>query len=295
MSTQIAVKEKDKTEISYIPLGSEDKITLSINIIRTFLVTPTKSGSLPSNTDCMKMLALCRAQRLDPFQRDVYLAGYDGKNGPEFSIIIAHNVFLKRAVASKDYDGMESGIIYIDHDGVRQSEPGEIIPDGCTLIGGWARVHVRGRQHPSFTTLALKAFRKDNRFWNENPAGMIRKCAEKDALGQAFPNILGLCAEVANGQDVVVSVESTPILSPTAIDAPETQSATPTPQALTIQSWCEQNSITWDQWSAWARDLGHIDERCNGFGAVPDDVAKRLLRAQSGMLTQLRASIGGKS
>lgn len=307
MSTEI-VKKSDGGLVKYVPLGSEDAIQLSVAIIRNYIVTPTKSGAMPSNSDCMRLLALCRAQRLDPFQRDCYLTGYDGKNGPEFSIIISHSVFLKRAAASRDYNGMQSGIVYVDADGERHVVEGEILPEGSKLLGGWARVHVKGREFPSFTTLELRAFRKDNKFWNDNLCGMIRKCAEKDALGQAFPNILGLCAEVSNGVEldlpqVSVSVSPTPSSEPVRIgDAPvddvpmETQpQPQPNKQAEeTLVGWAHSNGIKWDEFRAWAVDMGHVAEHITSWDGVSAETSRRLLRAKVGMLQGIKAFSQGK-
>lgn len=302
MSTEL-VKKADGGLVKYVPLGSEDAIQLSVAIIRNYIVTPTKSGAMPSNQDCMRLLALCRAQRLDPFQRDCYLTGYDGRNGPEFSIIVAHSVFLKRAAASKDYNGMQSGVVYVDADGERHVVEGEILPEGSKLLGGWARVHVKGREFPSFTTLELRAFRKDNKFWNENPCGMIRKCSEKDALGQAFPNILGLCAEIANGVDmdlpqvsVTVSppardqeqIEDPPKHDDVRMDYPPQAQSESAAAPETLVSWCQANGIKWDQFRAWAVDMGHVADHITSWDGVSVETSKRLLRAKTGMLAGIQ-------
>src|SRR5437868_70479 len=97
-------KEDRFTE--YVPFGAADKIKLSIHIVRELIANPTKSGAKPSDRDCLRFIAMCQAKRLNPFESDAYLLGYDGKNGAEFSLITAHQTYLKRAEINPEYDGM---------------------------------------------------------------------------------------------------------------------------------------------------------------------------------------------
>jgi phage recombination protein Bet len=153
---------------------------------------PTKSGKTCTDRDALKFMMLCQAQRLNPFAGDAFLLGYDGQNGPQYSLITAHQAFLKRAETSDDYDGMESGIIIqeSDSDEVKEIEGDFHMPD-VKVLGGWARVHHKKRTHPTYRRIRMERFNKGRAQWNEDPAGMICKCAEADALRSTFPTLLG--------------------------------------------------------------------------------------------------------
>lgn len=181
---------KDPSLTEYIPHGEQEKIKISMGIVKKLLCKPTRSGAICPDRDAMMFIAKCRAQKLNPFLGDCYIVGYDGKFGPEFSIITGVNVFYKRAEADPNFDGMESGVI-VSKDEQIQDMPGDFVPDGFDLVGGWAIVQKKNRKIPTVSKVALKTFRKQTKFWEDNPAGMIVKCAEVDALRRAFPFVLG--------------------------------------------------------------------------------------------------------
>lgn len=87
----------NKGEIQYTPLGNEDPIKLSISIIERQIATPTKSGKKPTQKEMMDFLMLCRARKLNPFEGDAYLIGYDSRDGAKFNLITSHQALLKRA------------------------------------------------------------------------------------------------------------------------------------------------------------------------------------------------------
>ena len=176
--------------MEYVPFGAQDKIRLSINIIRRLVAVPSTSGKLPTDEDCIKFQMMCQAKRLNPFEGDCFMIGYDTKAGPKFSQITAHQVFLKRAEASKEFNGMESGVV-VKRGELVVDDIGDFTMDGDVLLGGWARVHKKGMEHPIFKRIKLSVFNKGTPLWIANPAGMIVKCVEADALRTAFPSLLG--------------------------------------------------------------------------------------------------------
>src|ERR1044071_5700867 len=134
------LQKRDEAVIEFRPFGETDTIKLTVAIVKQFCCTPTRSGQVCSDRDALRFAMLCRAQKLDPFVNDAYLVGYDGKNGAQFSLITAHQVFLKRAEASPDYEGMESGIILLGSEGISEREGDFCLPDE-NVVSGWARVH----------------------------------------------------------------------------------------------------------------------------------------------------------
>jgi len=184
-----AIANRSESVITYIPLGEQEPIHLTLDRVKRFLCVPTRSGKMPSDEQVMKYMMLCKAQSLNPWVNDAYLTGYDSKDGPSFSLITSHQAILKRAEASSQYDGMESGVIVL-RDGNITERPGDLVLKGEELVGAWAKVHRRDRKVPSYDALNLKTFDQGRSRWSADPAGMIVKCAEASALRKAFPSTL---------------------------------------------------------------------------------------------------------
>lgn len=194
MSTAVAEQPKQTSEgrvITYVPLGGKTSVELTIGMVKKFLCVPTRNGSIANDSDIVKFMMLCKARELDPWVGDAYLVGYDSNDGPVFSLITAAQALLKRAEISPEYNGLESGVIVADKDSVITYRPGDLVLDGETLVGGWARCHRKDHAHPSFDALKLSTFSTGKSRWQKDPAGMIVKCAEASALRKAFPTQLG--------------------------------------------------------------------------------------------------------
>lgn len=135
-------------------------------------------------------LELCRAQRLNPFIKDAYLVKYG--NAPA-SIITGKDVFVRRANNNPNYEGIEHGIVFM-----RKAQGGSVQVEkregaavykaaGETLLGGWARVFVKGKR-PVYCELSLDEYSTGKSNWAKMPAVMIDKCAQVGALRLAFPD-----------------------------------------------------------------------------------------------------------
>jgi phage recombination protein Bet len=198
--------------VEYQAFGSSEKVQLSINIVRKWLVSPTASGKVASDSDVMKFIMLCKARQLNPWEGDAFLVGYDAQGGPSFSLITAHQAFVKRAEVHMQYDGMESGVIVTDKDGKLQDLEGDFVPQGYVLVGGWAKVYRKDQSHPKIARLNVETFDKQRAQWKTNRAGMIVKCAEADAMRGAFPNTLG--GMYVDAEAGLISAGAEPILAP---------------------------------------------------------------------------------
>lgn len=210
--------QEAKGEIVYTPFAAADPIKLSIAIVKKWLCKPTKSGAICTDSDAMRFMMMCQARRLNPFEGDAHLVGYDGKNGPEFSLITAHQALSKRAEPQPSFKGIDSGVIVspgwpcracengfvtvnsrtqrceICHgSGVYDEVQGDVVPPEQTLIGGWAHLEREDRRIPIHRRLQLKAYMPSypNKFWQDNPAGQIVKCAEADVYRSAYPTLVG--------------------------------------------------------------------------------------------------------
>lgn len=180
-------------------------------------ITPDdiKNYICPQATDkevCM-FLELCRAQRLNPFIKDAYLVKYG--NAPA-SIITGKEVFVRRANNNPKYEGIEHGIVFM-----RKAQGGSVQVEkregaavykaaGETLLGGWARVFVKGKR-PVYCELSLDEYSTGKSNWAKMPAVMIDKCAQVGALRLAFPDdFQGLYAaeEMGNAGEKAQAMEA---------------------------------------------------------------------------------------
>lgn len=206
--------------MEYVPFGAKDKIKLTIAIVMDIICTPTKTGKKCTEKDAIKFMMMCQAKALNPFEGDAFLIGYDGREGPVFSLITAHQAFLKRAELHPEYDGMESGIIIKSEDGTLSEREGDFFETEESIVGGWARVHFKNRKHPMYKRIRMTRFKKGFGIWQEDDAGMICKCAEADALRSSFPTMLGglyLKEETHREDDTKMA---TPVFESKSIDVP---------------------------------------------------------------------------
>lgn len=176
----------------FVPFMAKDAIKLTVRMVKDMCCQRTKKGFVCDDQQAMKFIMLCKARLLNPFDGDAFLLGYDSeKDGPTFSLITAHQAFLKRAEVHSEYDGLESGVIVQDRNGDMVDREGDFLWAGDVLLGGWATVHLKNRKFPMKKRLNLSTFHTGRSRWNKDPAGMIVKCSEADALRSAFPTSLG--------------------------------------------------------------------------------------------------------
>jgi phage recombination protein Bet len=196
-STAVATVDPNKAldaildkAIEYTPFLSEQAIMLTPRMVIRFMCKPTKSGKRATMEQALHFCMLCKARGLNPWEGDAFIVGYDTKDGPEFSLLTAHQAFLKRAEVHPEYDGMQSGVI-VQRGAEVLEEEGDFFLDSDVLLGGWSKVLFKTRSTPVYKRLKLSTFNKGFGRWNVDPAGMIVKCAEADGLRSAFPNSLG--------------------------------------------------------------------------------------------------------
>lgn len=173
-------------------------------------------------------LALCQAQRLNPWIKEAYLVKYGSSPA---TIITGKDVFTRRAAKNSNYQGFEAGVTVL-HGGKIERREGSAVFDGEKLIGGWARVFVEGRK-PHYDEISLKEYSTGKSGWAKMPGTMIRKVALVHALREAYPSdFSGLysqeemdqaiegTAEIVSSHDVAKPIE------PAVEAAPEPDEAT---------------------------------------------------------------------
>lgn len=315
MTTEI-VKSEDKTLVEYVPFGAQDKIKLSISIIKNLIAVKTKSGKTCTDQDAIKFMALCQARRLSPFEGDCFLIGYDGRDGTTFSLITAHQAFLKRAEVNEEYDGMKSGII-VEEDGQLKDLEGDFYTNGQKVVGGWATVYFKNRKQPMHKRIRLARFQKSFGIWQDDSAGMICKCAEADALRSSFPTMLGGLYLKEETQQTATVMAAAPIFTtpeptvgkpekpkveePAVVDVEEEKFPEPEPEkepskaaeppaynkVKAVKGLIKIKGLTEEKVLTFLRSIGTIDDETKTIEALPpeiidllseqlDDISKRI-------------------
>lgn len=208
-----------------------EKVKLSPQIIKQYLVS---GGGNVTNEEIMMFLSMCRFQHLNPFLRDAYLVKY-GDTQPA-TMVVGKDVFLKRARRQPDFAGLQAGII------VRVAETGEVENrEGMfydqneeQLVGGWAKVYVKGYTVPFYSSVPMEEYigRKKNGEvngqWASKPATMIRKVALAQALREAFPEgTAGLYAPEEISEVSGLALDETPVTPSPASEETEQRPAAP--------------------------------------------------------------------
>lgn len=298
-NTTLATTTAEKP-MEFVPFGAADKIKLTVSIIQNSVCIPTKSGKLCTVRDAVRFMMLCQAQRLNPFAGDCFLTGYDGKNGPQFSLITAHVAFLKRAETCDEYEGMESGIILFDPETNLVTErEGDFKLKSETCVGGWARVHRKGRK-PTYRRLSIAAMAPnyESSFWSDDKApGQIVKCAEADALRATFPTLLGglYSGDELRMNETIASVISADAGAPlfTSLEGTKQIPAETPPKTLTPQSELEAlvlgDGYDFNNLQKFGQETGTITDPTSitSFAEISTEEAKRLLRNKNGLLAGL--------
>ncbi len=157
-----------------------------VKINKRILMDTICKGMKVSDSDMAQFITLCQVNQLNPFLREAYLVKYG--DAPS-QMIVSKEAFMKRADRCADFEGIESGVIVVNKEGVVQNLVGTFFPQDLTLVGGWCDVYRKNRR-PYRQTVSLQEYDKKQSTWKQMPATMIRKVAEVQALREAFPNTL---------------------------------------------------------------------------------------------------------
>lgn len=187
-------------------------------------------------------LCLCQAQRLNPLIKEAYLVVFVGKDGTRrVSMIVARDVFIRRAEAHPKYAGFEAGItVELDSGNVEEIQ-GALVPLKAKLLGGWSKVYRSDRQQPHYTTISYGEYTTGQSTWNKMPGTMCRKVALVQGFRETFPTIsVGMDSNVVvgdPGEEVEGEVLSDSAAPPPqeAPSAPSTAAPTPAPTAAAPQ------------------------------------------------------------
>ena len=101
-------------------------------------------------------------------------------------MIISKSAFMKRGESSQNYDGYQAGVILLRDSKIVEEEGSFFLP-GDQLVGGWAKVFRKDREHPVVARVRLQEYNRGKSTWAAMPGTMIRKVAIAQAFREAFP------------------------------------------------------------------------------------------------------------
>ena len=206
-------KRKDTNIVQYDSNGTQ--VTLTFDTVKRYLVS---GGGNVSDQEVVMFMGMCKAQHLNPFNREAYLIKY-GSNSPA-TMITGKDVFLKRAQKNPSFDGLQCGIIVMENEtgNIVEREGTFFLDEEEKLVGGWAKVYIKGFQIPFYESVKLTEYIGKKRTgeiteqWQKRPATMIRKVALVHALKEAFPDELGgLYAQEEMGDAADIVLDATPV------------------------------------------------------------------------------------
>lgn len=207
----------------------EETVKLSPTIIRNYLVSG--NGNV-TDQEVVMFLNLCRFQHLNPFLREAYLIKFG--NQPA-TIVTGKDAITKRAMRNPKFAGQQAGVvIFHPESGELEYRNGSLLMVNEQLVGGWAKVYVKGYEVPIEAVVSYQEYvgtKGDgsvNNQWAKKPATMIRKVALVQALREAFPEDLGgLYASEEMNIDLDETAAAAPVEIPDApadvVEQPEQQ------------------------------------------------------------------------
>lgn len=244
-------EDSQEKDIAEYEVGGQT-VRISPKTVRAFLVN---GNGQVTDQEVMMFISLCKYQRLNPFLREAYLIKYGDQPA---TIVTGKEAFMKRAMRNPAYAGFEAGVVVMLENGLMDNRVGSIVLDGEKLVGGWAKIHVKGWEVPMMLTVAFDEYvgRKSNgevnQQWRTKPASMIRKVAIVQALREAFPEDLG---GMYTAEERAVADLSETIVNPDALEA-ETEPIEPPMQDNPVEEAkpVRQNTIQTDSKKSSARD-----------------------------------------
>lgn len=227
-----------------------------------------------TNEEMLALVVVANQYGLDPLLKEIY--AFPAKGGGIVPIVSVDG-WNKMLIRHPDFDGIEFDMV--------DDEEGNL--HHCT-----ATIHVKGRAKPVKITEYYDECKRNTDPWNNMPRRMLRNRTLSQAARVAF-GFSGIYhqeeAETIIDVDLpkTVRVISTEAESPRALPA-ETSTTQPSPTSE-LESVVVGAGHTFDLFQKWGVESNNIPDAMSlsGFGDVETGVAKRILRAKAGMLTQL--------
>ena len=165
---------------------------LSVQTIKKYI------NDKATDEEAYVFLQLCKARGLNPFLKEAYLIKYDHVSPA--TMVVGKDAFMKRAELHSQYNGFEAGIITDK----KEWKVGTFLNESEKLLGGWAKVYRKDREHPVVITVSMSEFNTGKSSWKKIPATMIRKVALVQGHREAFPSELsGMYDQSEMGVEVI--------------------------------------------------------------------------------------------
>ena len=216
VNNSLAKKDNNIT-LTYDANGEEMK--LSTSMIKAYLVS---GNGAVTDQEVMMFLTLCRYQHLNPFLREAYLIKYGTSPA---TTVVGKDVLLKRAMRSEKFSGMSAGVIVLDKNGELKEREGTFVLKGEELVGGWAKVIIKGYDVPFYSSVSMNEYSTGKSNWATKPATMIRKVAVAQALREAFPEEMSALYDASEMDKTVLDTTHKEIvLDETPVEMPSESS-----------------------------------------------------------------------
>ncbi|MGL5595880.1 MAG: phage recombination protein Bet [Cetobacterium sp.] len=176
--------EEEKQSVNFEVDGQE--VRLNPAMVAKYLVSGT--GKV-TEQEMRYFLVLCKARKLNPFTKDVYLMKF-GDNPAQ--MVVSKDVLERRAIKNPLYRGKKVGIFVTNKEGELLKREHTILLKDETLVGAWCEVYREGWNHPAKVEVNYDEYvgrKKDgeiNSQWSSKPVTMLVKVAKAQALREAF-------------------------------------------------------------------------------------------------------------
>lgn len=133
---------------------------------------------------------LGKGLQANPFTREIWAVKYD-KNKPA-QVFLGRDFYRKKAQEQPDYNGHVVDAVYENDDfKVRSGIPDHEynLKDRGKLLGAYCVVHKKGQEYSFMVYVELAEYSTGQSNWKKQPATMIKKVAEAQALRGAYQGV----------------------------------------------------------------------------------------------------------
>lgn len=239
---------------------------MSVEPAKLFETLKATVFSKATNEELLALVVVANEYGLNPFLKELY--AFPAKGGGIVPIVSVDG-WNKMLVNQPDFDGIEFDFV--------EDEEGK--PVSCT-----ATIHVKTRSHPVKITEYMAECKRNTEPWNTMPHRMLRN----RTLCQASRVAFGFSGVKHEEESDAITVESvvTPAtaLPPAKIVASDSKS----PQSE-LESVIVTAGYSFTLLQKFGEESGNIPDATSiaSFAEIPADVAKRLLKNQTGLLAGL--------
>lgn len=250
---------------------------MSVEPAKLFETLKSTVFSKATNEELLALVVVANEYGLNPFLKELY--AFPAKGGGIVPIVSVDG-WNKMLIRQPDFDGIEFEFV--------EGEDG--IPFSCT-----ATIHVKGRSHPCKITEYFSECVRQTEPWKNMPHRMLRN----RTLCQASRVAFGFSG--VKHEEEITEIEATvlPIEQKALPTSPPPKEVKPadgkTPQAE-LEAAVVTAGFTFTDLQKFGVDSGNIEgaDSMASFAEVPPEVARRLLRAQVGLLKSLADAKGAK-